>query len=139
DADGFQDLVCAVTGVPRRRPEPPVGDEDQCPYRGLEAFDEDHAEFFFGREDDTARMLERLRDGRFLAVLGPSGSGKSSLLRAGLVHALERGALRNSDAWPIRTMAPGARPLSALAAALADLGAAKAMGKTLDALAADER
>ena len=55
---------------------------DVCPYRGLETFDEDHAEFFFGRERDIQRITEKLKAARFLAVLGPSGSGKSSLVRA---------------------------------------------------------
>ena len=62
------------------------------PYRGLEAFREEDASLYFGREQDIARILERLRSTRFLAVLGPSGSGKSSLVQAGLMPALRREA-----------------------------------------------
>ncbi len=57
-----------------------------CPYRGLEVFEEEHAEFFFGRDADVQRLVEKLKGTRFLAVLGASGSGKSSLVRAGLVR-----------------------------------------------------
>jgi ABC-type Fe3+/spermidine/putrescine transport system ATPase subunit len=49
-----------------------------CPYRGLDVFDEAHAPFFFGREAMTQYQVETLRGARFLAVFGPSGSGKSS-------------------------------------------------------------
>jgi ABC-type sugar transport system ATPase subunit len=63
----------------------------------LEVFEEEHAEWFFGRDDDTRRVVEKLKDGRFLAVLGPSGCGKSSLVRAGVVPALKQGALSGSD------------------------------------------
>lgn len=87
DREGFRDLICAITGVPRDR-----GDADaepgRCPYRGLEVFEEGHAEFFFGRSADTTRMIAKLEGSRFLAVLGPSGCGKNSLVRAGVVPAI---------------------------------------------------
>ena len=67
--------------------------EIECPFRGLEVFDEDHAEFFFGREALTPHLVDQLREDRFLAVLGPSGSGKSSVVRAGLVPQVRRGVL----------------------------------------------
>jgi WD40 repeat protein len=74
--------------------------DTRCPYRGLQVFDEHHAEFFFGREADTEWLLEALRRSRFLAVVGPSGSGKSSLVRAGLIPALRRGDLQSrGDHW----------------------------------------
>lgn len=118
DPDGFQDLIAAITGV-ARRPQFVAGAEtDVCPYRGLESFDAEHCGFFYGREDDTLRVLEKLRASRFVAVIGASGSGKSSLVRAGVVPALGRGALPDSDAWATRIFAPGARPLSMLAAQL---------------------
>ena len=64
-------------------------------------FDEEHAEFFFGRERDVQRLVEKLKATRFLAVLGASGSGKSSLVRAGLIPALRAGALPQSEVWTI--------------------------------------
>ena len=86
------------------------GATDVCPYRGLEVFDEEHAEFFFGRDGDVQRLCEKLKAGRFLAVLGASGSGKSSLVRAGLLPAVRGGALPGSESWRIELVRPaGAR------------------------------
>ena len=62
-----------------------------CPYRGLLPYDAEDADSFFGREDDVAACLRRLRDAGVLAVVGPSGVGKSSLVRAGVVASLVRG------------------------------------------------
>ena len=92
------------------------------PYKGLRPFDEEDSPDFFGREALVARMVERLgrvaRAGRLLAVVGPSGSGKSSAVRAGLVPALRAGALPGSGHWRIAMMLPGTRPFRELAAAL---------------------
>jgi WD40 repeat protein len=103
---------------------PPDG---RCPYRGLRVFEEAHAAFYFGREALVGQLVERLatvdtsRPARFLAVLGASGSGKSSLLQAGLVPALRRGAVPGSGEWLIQIVKPGSQPLAALAAALSCL------------------
>jgi hypothetical protein len=113
--------------------------EEVCPYRGLEAFDEAHAEFFFGRAADTARVVEKLRDNRFLAVLGPSGRGKSSLVRAGVIPALRQGALPGSKAWTIRVVTPTARPLSVLAAQVARLLPKESLLDILNRLRGDEQ
>ena len=121
------------------RRQPAARADDRPPYRGLETFDEEHADVFFGREGDVQRLLEKLKASRFLAVLGPSGSGKSSLVRAGLVPALRRGAVPGSETWQICLLRPGARPLTALAAQLAHVVPGGAMQRTLDGLAADER
>lgn len=92
------------------------------PYRGLRPFGEGDADDFFGREALSARLVERLaevaREGGLLAVVGPSGSGKSSVIRAGLLPALRSGALDGSDTWRIATMFPGSRPFDELAIAL---------------------
>jgi WD40 repeat protein len=80
---------------------------DLCPYRELHAFDEDDAEFFFGRSDAVDRLLSVLRrDPRFLAVLGPSGSGKSSLVRAGLIPRLRIDGAPDSSRWDIVVTRP---------------------------------
>jgi hypothetical protein len=99
---------------------PPI--EIVNPYKGLRAFEEADAPDFFGREALTQQLLTRLGEGgdlnRFLAVIGPSGSGKSSVVRAGLVPALRRGGLVGSENWFVITMTPGPQPLEELEAAL---------------------
>ncbi len=96
------------------------------PYKGLRPFGEEDSPDFFGREALVTRLLDRLaraaRSGGLLAVVGPSGSGKSSVVRAGLVPALRAGALPGSEGWAIATMLPGARPFRELEAALAAAG-----------------
>lgn len=96
--------------------------ETRNPYKGLRAFEEADAADFFGREALSEHLVERLRVTRFLAVVGPSGSGKSSVVRAGLVPALRRGALEGSDRWPVVHMFPGAYPVEELEAALLKIG-----------------
>ena len=99
----------------------PAG-ETRNPYKGLRAFLEADAGDFFGREILTERLVGRLAESepesRFLAVVGPSGSGKSSVVRAGLVPALRRGALPGSDRWYVIDVLPGAHPLRELESAL---------------------
>ncbi|KNB53173.1 WD40 repeat domain-containing protein [Streptomyces caatingaensis] len=94
-----------------------------CPYRGLAAYQADDARWFFGREQDTAALvgeLARCLGGHgLLILLGASGAGKSSLLRAGLLPALADGALPGSDTWPVAVFTPTGDPLDALADALA--------------------
>ncbi|MFE5967356.1 hypothetical protein [Streptomyces sp. NPDC056463] len=98
---------------------------DDCPYPGLRSFDTDEAERFFGRETLVHRVMERLElsvaDHRPLAVVAPSGAGKSSLLRAGLLPGLAQGRLPGSRHWPQLLLTPTAEPLAALASGLARL------------------
>ena len=92
--------------------------QDVCPYRGLEFFDEAHAAYFFGREELTDQLIEKLRTGNFAAVVGASGSGKSSLVRAGLIHTLRQGKkFSGSDRWRIQLISPTEQPLKSLATA----------------------
>ncbi|HWQ13748.1 MAG TPA: serine/threonine-protein kinase, partial [Roseiflexaceae bacterium] len=91
------------------------------PYKGLRAFQEADAGDFFGRDALVDRLLDRLdeRDApRLLAVVGPSGSGKSSVVRAGVIPALRHGALPGSRHWFFLEMLPGAHPMTELANAL---------------------
>lgn len=117
DAEAFQRLVCGIQGI-----APGVtASEDAaivCPFRGLQVFDEEHARFFFGRNALTQHLIEQLREDRFLAVLGPSGSGKSSLVRAGVLPQIRNGVLPGSQHWPIVIFKPGAHPLESLASRL---------------------
>jgi WD40 repeat protein len=139
DPDARRALIRSVRGESRAAEPGAAVTSVECPYRGLEAFDEDHADLFFGREAEVAQALERLRTARFLAVLGASGSGKSSLIRAGIIPALRRGAVPGSDRWIIRTFAPGPHPLAALAAQIAQAAAGGAPELTPDDLLAGER
>ncbi|WP_165553905.1 BTAD domain-containing putative transcriptional regulator [Kribbella capetownensis] len=87
-----------------------------CPYRGLESYDVEDADGFFGRGADIAACLHKLADARVLAVVGPSGCGKSSLVRAGVAAAFR------ADGKRVAIMTPGAHPASALAAAVPGTG-----------------
>jgi WD40 repeat protein/DNA-binding SARP family transcriptional activator len=118
------------------------------PFKGLEYFDVADADLFFGREALVAELIGRLRSGRFLAVVGASGSGKSSLVRAGLVPALRQGeALTDGTlpppdcgSWPIHILTPTAHPLEALAASLArESESVTATATLMDDLARDRR
>ena len=90
-----------------------------CPFRGLAPFDAVHAAYFFGRERLVAGLVARVVGSTPLAVVGPSGSGKSSVLRAGLLPALANGMLPGSERWRHVLMRPGEHPLAELRRALA--------------------
>jgi WD40 repeat protein len=110
-----------------------------CPYVGLRSFDAVDAGWFFGREADTQRMLEKLRRSPFLAVLGRSGSGKSSAVRAGLVPSLAAGhLLPGSDSWRIMVLRPRAAPLEELAARVSRIRPDVATSKILEDLAGND-
>ncbi len=103
------------------RPEP------ENPYKGLRAFQPADARDFFGREKLVSKLIARLAEkngmSRFLAVVGPSGSGKSSVVKAGLIPALWRGELPGSDRWFVVEVVPGPRPLDELEIALTRVAA----------------
>ncbi|MFI6597625.1 helix-turn-helix domain-containing protein [Nonomuraea sp. NPDC050536] len=105
----------------------PVAPDDgaRAPYVGLAAFQPEDAEWFFGRERLTEDLVSRVRDNRFVAVFGASGSGKSSLLRAGLLSAIH-GTRSESAAWPTLLFTPGPHPLEECAARLAALSGGSA-------------
>jgi WD40 repeat protein/DNA-binding SARP family transcriptional activator len=94
-----------------------------CPFKGLASFDIEDASVFFGREQLVADMIARLTGTRLMGIVGSSGSGKSSALRAGLLAALADGVLPGSERWPRVLIRPGAHPLAALERATAELPA----------------
>jgi WD40 repeat protein len=128
----------------RREDAPATG---ISPYKGLNCFDESDADFFVGREALTAKLMERVfaltlsgspHEMRFLAVVGASGSGKSSLVRAGLIPALRWN--KASTDWQTHILTPTAHPLESLAATLAHEGnSVMAVATLMDDLARDAR
>jgi energy-coupling factor transporter ATP-binding protein EcfA2 len=108
------------------RPAAPIDlppEPGEPPFKGLHHFEESDAGLFYGREALTERLARRLKAHPFLAVVGASGSGKSSLARAGLIPALKSGLIFDSQSWLVQILTPTSDPLAALAACLTnDLG-----------------
>lgn len=112
---------------------PPFGDlatrpgqaSDVCPYPGLDAFDTRSAGYFHGRDADVDAVLALLRKASLVAVIGSSGSGKSSLLSAGVLPALAQGKIAGSERWRVAPIRPGSQPVEHLASALAEVTGAE--------------
>jgi hypothetical protein len=141
-----------ATVVIGQAPPSPAEDEapapGESPFKGLQYFDEADAGLFFGREALTAKLVGQLREQRLLIVVGDSGSGKSSLVRAGMIPALRRGEPlvdgtcppSNSARWPIHVITPSSHPLKELAASLTrDSESVTATATLMDDLARDSR
>ncbi|MBD0670130.1 eIF2A-related protein [Streptomyces sp. CBMA156] len=114
---------------------PALGENDVSPYRALEPFTAEHARWFRGRENAVRQVLEGLRGGqRVVLLLGPSGSGKSSLVQAGVLPALTAGSLPGSDRWRQVLTRPGPDLPGALTrAGLPGSGGADAAGRAAGA------
>ena len=97
-----------------------------CPYMGLQAFSEENAQYFYGREALTEQLLRALNQQSVLAIVGASGSGKSSVAQAGLIAQLRQGKqIPGSEQWWIGNLRPGSHPLETLAHRLVDPGSDK--------------
>ncbi len=122
DAIDFAAALRDALGLSLRKASAQSAVEARNPYKGLRAFTEADADDFFGRDALVDRLVARMAEptpgSRFLAVVGPSGSGKSSAVRAGLVPTLRRGALPGSERWFYVDMLPGGHPMEELEAAL---------------------
>lgn len=124
--------VDTVTTAPRA-----AGPDTRNPYKGLRSFRESDAPDFFGRDDLVTDLIDRVRGHRLTAVVGPSGSGKSSLVHAGLIPAVRSGSLGHDRDLVIAGMFPGAYPFEELATALLEVGVRS--GDVVAELHADER
>ncbi|MDX1417493.1 MAG: hypothetical protein R3293_25030, partial [Candidatus Promineifilaceae bacterium] len=121
-------------------------DQEMAPFKGLAALEEEDAGIFFGRETLTAELVDFLQSNCFLAVVGASGSGKSSLVRAGLIPTLkgEKGstvnALAGSSNWSVHLITPTSQPLESLAISLTrDSESVTAIDTLVADLSASER
>jgi WD40 repeat protein len=113
-----RELNLALVELRRLQPGPLV---NVSPYLGLLTFQETNKDVFFGRDALIADLVEHLNRAPFLAVLGASGSGKSSVVRAGLIPQLKSGVLPGSETWCYITLKPGAQPLDTLAVEMVKL------------------
>lgn len=101
------------------RPEPPP-EAIPCPYPGIESFTEKNAEFYIGREQTVRKVVDRLTRSFAVTVIGPSGSGKSSFLRAGLIPFLKHSVPSELVEWSVVDLRPGAQPMERLGTLLAN-------------------
>ena len=114
-ADNVADLQhirerARLYGSSAERIEEPAG----SPFKGLACFDVDDADLFFGRERLVGDLVARLAGARLLGVVGPSGSGKSSAVRAGLIPSIRAGVLPGSEGWRVLLIRPGEHPMREL-------------------------
>ncbi len=111
DSINFNNLIDAITGT-----DIDSSVVDICPYLGLETFREEDSVFFYGRESETDQLESKLKSYNFVSVVGPSGSGKSSLIQAGMIPRLRKD--RSSKPWRIVSLKPGPYPFQGLVSEL---------------------
>ena len=111
----YKNLAASVASREAAAPTAPP----RAPYPGLRSFRHDESDLFFGRESFVSTMVDRLAATRFLSVLGSSGTGKSSVVRTGLLDSLELGLMAKAgSSWRVADFRPGSDPLRNLAGAL---------------------
>src|SRR4029079_6911624 len=101
-------------GVPVNGKAAVVATAMVCPYPGMVPFHAEDARFFYGRTAEIRQLVLHLRQQHFLLVIGPSGSGKSSLISAGLLPQLANSPYWAPGYWRVVTMRPGSQPVAAL-------------------------
>ncbi len=124
EPEAWQSLVAAIKGqAPPDKLNTELPDLP-APYRGLAAFGLDDAPYFHGRSNNLDKMVEKLRHSSFLGVIGASGSGKTSLVQAGLTPRLRAGSLPGGADCLVSTVRPGPSPLRSLCLEPAKIGRA---------------
>ena len=118
-ADALCHALARVVTPPASTRADELDDPRENPYRGLRPFGPEHRALFFGREAETVAVTAELRANPFVLIAGPSGTGKSSLVRAGVIPRVERGVLGAGASWQAVVLVPGRRPIEALAQAVA--------------------
>ncbi len=109
------------------------------PYPGLRPYERDETDIFFGREEHIDQLIKQLQNTHFLAVVGPSGCGKSSLVRSGLLSALETGFMATAGgSWRMVELRPGNRPFRHLAETFVENKVFEVLGDTDDAINSSE-
>lgn len=129
-AEAFRKVVDGQNGRSPIKSTPTLNEIAEAdivnPYKGLHAFQVQDADNFYGRSELIVHLIDRLTppahpsaaEERFLAIVGPSGSGKSSVVKAGLIPRIKAGAIPGSENWFVAEMTPGSYPLEELEAAL---------------------
>ena len=117
--DALEAAIRSQPAGPDSRSTATLVASDVAPYRGLRPFREEDADFFYGREAFTETLANSVSRQTLVAVVGPSGSGKSSVVHAGMLPRLRRSG--DGPVWEVAILVPGQRPLHALAAALIGL------------------
>ena len=115
-------------------PEPPQ-QFIPCPYPGMLPFMPEQTDQFYGRLNETKKIIAKLRHGRRLFLIGPSGSGKSSLLQAGVLPGLRKSSLFTRGTWSVETLRPGSEPMASLLSALQHIFGTNGTGDVLHILA----
>lgn len=116
---GWGRSITLVTYRPSETPSSETTFERKNPYLGLSAFEAEQEKYFYGREEAVRMLITHLTNSRFLSILGYSGSGKSSLIKAGLLPQLSRDRIPGSSQWSVESFTPGKHPRGKLVDILA--------------------
>lgn len=117
DPENWTDVIDRLCSTLLAGPPAPAV-RPRCPYPGMRAFREEETTHFYGREAEVDDLVNRLRRHPFVVVTGSSGSGKSSLVSAGLVPALRASSFFGTGKWLVRTLRPGVQPMTELTVTL---------------------
>src|SRR5918996_736409 len=132
-ADQFSDGHIVLAALDLDGGEGSIAADSECPYKGLASFEEEDAGYFFGRERLVGELAARTVQVGLLGVVGASGSGKSSVVGAGLFPSLRAGLLPGSERWRHVAFRPGEHPLAELDAVLATVAPRSSDGPALEA------